>query len=88
MGAVDPELLSTAPEDMDLDTLLADLGLEGVPYRTEVSLIKQRQSLTMTVPSEARKEAGCSLDEPGTADVLWWGDEDVLLVHLGGDDGE
>jgi hypothetical protein len=82
MSGIDRQFLKSAPDDMDVDTLLSDLNLDGFPYRDEMSLIKNDRSLRMTVPNDAWENAGRELDNPGEVDLFWFKDDDILIVDL------
>lgn len=82
MSAVSSKLRETAPDDMDIQDVLDELDLDGLPYKDDVSLVKQRQSLTMTVFADAWRDAGHTLSNPGTVQVYWFEGSDMLLVDL------
>jgi len=85
-GAVDRALRQNATEDMNIDTVLSNLDLGGLPVHDDVQLVRQRQSLTMTVFADAWRSAGHTLDEPGSVHAYWFEDDDILIVDLNNDD--
>ena len=67
---------------MDIDTILAHLDVDGWPGREEVSLVRQRMSLTMTVPKNQWHDGNRTLDEPGTVECYTLPDEGIMVVDF------
>jgi hypothetical protein len=80
MAAIDEKLLKTC-DNGTAQSLLASLDMDGLPYRTRVSLIEQSGSLTITVPADSWADTEHSLSDPGTAEVYYYRDG-VLVVDL------
>lgn len=89
MGAVQDEIDQIAQTGSGLNDLLSELGNVTVPRKYEdISLIRQRRSLTMTLPADSWQAEDRTLSEPGTVDAVWLADAGWLLVNMTGDDDE
>lgn len=85
MGAVQQEIEEKAVAGTRMSDVFDGLDLQGAPKGYSPSLVRQRRSLTMTVPKRAWEDANRSLDDPGTVDAYWFEDSEMLLVDLSND---
>lgn len=71
---------------MSITDLMTELDLEGVPIKDEFSLIHQKGSLTVSVMSDAWKEQGRTVDDPGTVDQYWFEGTGLVLLDFNNDE--
>lgn len=55
---------------------------DGGPRHQETSLIRNRNSLQAILMQQAWKDAGESLDNPGTIDQWYFPDEEIVVFDL------
>lgn len=71
--AVDNEIRETTPESMDLEALLDELDLNGIPTKKQMSLVQQgTNSLTTTLQQDAWQNAGITLNSAGKIDTYYY----------------
>jgi hypothetical protein len=82
MGAVQDEIERMAVSGSGMNDLLSEFDETRLPRKYSQDLIKQHQSLTITVPKRSWQSAGHDLDDPGQLDMFWFEESEWLLVNL------
>lgn len=89
MGAVQDEIEQMAVAGSDMNDLLSEFDETRLPRKYTLDLIRQRRSLTVTLPADSWRDAGHELDDPQSVDAFWFESSEWLLINLStGDDGD
>jgi hypothetical protein len=82
MGVVSDEIGKEAVDRTGMNGLLSELDLDKIPQRYQLSLIRQNESLRMTIPKDSWESAGHDLENPGEVEGYHYEHLDLLLVDL------
>lgn len=81
-AGIDGEVLTRQTEDMNIDTLVDELGLDGVPYRDSRRVLWNHSSFIMTLPKKGVEAAGHSPDDLGSVETYLYRDAGILIIDL------